>query len=96
MEPRFFIPVVPTLLLNGSRGIGEKSLYIVKMNHMSIEISSNWNNNDNNNNINNNNNNNDNNDNNNNNNNDNKNGNNNNNNNDNIDKNNSMVFNVIN
>ena len=45
MEPRFFIPVVPTLLLNGSRGIGEKSLYFVIMNHMCIEISSNWNNN---------------------------------------------------
>ena len=45
---------MPTLLLNGSRGIGEESLYVVKMNHMNIEISSNWNNNNNSNNNNNN------------------------------------------
>ena len=24
MEPKFFIPILPTLLLNGTRGIGER------------------------------------------------------------------------
>ena len=28
VEPRFFIPIVPALLLNGSRGIGEQPCII--------------------------------------------------------------------